>query len=61
MQVHTRGEGYHALSVRTQLHYLFLGFCLMASCFICRFLTLSSFKKGAFVTNGYFSPMGGYC
>ena len=52
-----RGEGYHASCVRTHLHYLFLYFCLMVSCFICRILTLSSLKKGAFVKNVYFAPM----
>ena len=31
--------------------------CLMVSCFICRNLTLPSFKKGVFVRNGYFSSM----
>ena len=29
----------------------------MFSCFICRNLILPSFKKGASVRNGYFSPM----
>ena len=57
VQVHTEGEGYHASCVNLHLHYLFLCFCLMVSCFICRILTLSSFKKGALVTNYYFSPM----
>ena len=32
-------------------------FCLMVSYYICRNLTLPSFKKGVFVRNGYFSPM----
>ena len=32
-------------------------FFLMVSCFICRNLTLPSFKKSVFVRNGYFSPM----
>ena len=32
-------------------------FCLMMSCFICRNLTLPSLRKGAFVRDGYFSPM----
>ena len=50
-------EGYHASSVRTRLYYLFSCFCFMASCFICRSLTLPSFKKDVFVKNGYFSPM----
>ena len=53
----TGGEGYHASCVRTHLHYLFSCFCLMVSCFICRNLTLPSLKKGAFVKNGYFSPV----
>ena len=57
VQVRTGGEGYHASCVRTHLHYLFKCFCLMVSCFICRNLTLPSFKKGVFVRNGYFSPM----
>ena len=37
------------------VQYLFLCSCLMMSCFICRNLTLSSFKKDVFVRNGYFS------
>ena len=37
--------------------HLFSCFCLIVSCFICRNLTLPSFKKGVFVRNGYFSPM----
>ena len=53
----TGGEGYHASCVRTPLHYLFSCFCLMVSCFICRKLSLPSFKKDVFVRNGYFSPM----
>ena len=57
VQVRTGREGYHASSVRTHLLYLFSCFCLMVSCFICRNLTLLSFKKGVFVRNGYFSPM----
>ena len=35
----------------------FFMFCLMAPCFICRSLTLRSFKKDEFVRNGYFSQM----
>ena len=35
----------------------FHGFVLWC-CFICSNLTLPSFKKGAFVRNGYFSRMG---
>ena len=57
VQLRTGGEGYHASCVRTHLHYLFSSFCLMVSCFICRNLTLPSFKKGMFVRNDYFSPM----
>ena len=57
LQVCTGGEGYHTSCVRTHLHYLFSCFCLMVSGFICRNLTLPSFKKGVFVRNGYFSPM----
>ena len=57
LQMCTEGEGYHVSCVRTQLHYLFSYFCLMMSCFICRNLTLPSFKKCVFVKNGYFSPM----
>ena len=44
VQMRTGGDGYHALCVRTHLHYLFRCFCLMVSCFICRNLTLPSFK-----------------
>ena len=57
VQVRTWGDGYHASCVRTPLHYLFSCFCHMVSCFICRNLTLPSFKKGVFVRNGYLSPM----
>ena len=46
LQMRKGGEGYHASCVRTHLHYLFSCFCLMVSCFICRNLTLPSFKKG---------------
>ena len=42
---------------RTHLHYLLPYFCLMLPCFICRNLSLLSFKKGAFVRTGYFSQM----
>ena len=56
-QMLTGEEGYHASCVRTLLHYLFSCFCLMVSCFICRNLTLPSFKNGVFVRNGYFPPM----
>ena len=58
VQVRTRREGYHASCVRRHLHvrhlHLFSCFCLMVSCFICRNLTLPSFKKGLFVRNGFF-------
>ena len=57
LPMHKGGEGYQASCVRTHLHYLFSCSCLMVSCFICRNLTLPSFKKGVFVRNGYFSPM----
>ena len=57
LQMRTGGEGYHVSCVRTNLHYLFSHFCLMVSCFICRNLTLPSFKKSVNVRNGYFSPM----
>ena len=55
-QVRKWGDGYHASCIRKHLHYLFSCFCLMVSCFICRNLTLPSFKKGVFLKNGYFSP-----
>ena len=57
VQVCTEGEGYLTLCVRTHLHYLFSCSCLTVSCFICRNLNLSSFRKGVFDRNGYFSPM----
>ena len=57
LKMRTGGEGYQASRVRTQLHYLFLYFCLMVSCFICRNLTSTSFKKGVLVRNNDFSPM----
>ena len=57
VQVPTEGEGYHTLCVGTHLYYLFLCSRLTVSCFICRNLTLASFKKGVFVRNGYFCPM----
>ena len=53
----TGGQGYNASCVREHLRYLFSCFCLMVSCFICKNLTLPSFKKGVLVRNGYFSPM----
>ena len=46
VQVYTGEEGYHTSCVRTHLHYRFSCFCLMVFCFICRNLTLPSFKKG---------------
>ena len=52
LRMRTEGEGYHASCA-----HLFSCFCLMVSCFICRNLTLPSFKKGVFFRNGYFSPM----
>ena len=51
-----RGRGCHALCVRKHLNFSF--FCsifVLVSCFICRNLTLPSFKKDVFVRNGYFS------
>ena len=52
--------GCHVSCVPTYLHSLvscfWQHFCLIVSCFICRNLTLSSFKKDMFVRNGYFSP-----
>ena len=57
VQLRTEREGYHALCVCTHLRYHFPSFCLMASYFICRTLTLLSFKNYVFVRNGYFSPM----
>ena len=55
-----QGEGCHASSVRTHLHYLFSyfcqDFCLIMSCFIYRYSTLSLFKKDLFVRNCNFSP-----
>ena len=55
VQVHKEGEGRHTSCVRTHLHYLFSCICLMVSSFICRNLTLPSFKKGVFVRNGSIS------
>ena len=57
LQMRTGGEVYHPSCVGTHLHYLFSCFCLMMSGFICRKLTLSSFKKDVLVRNGCFSPM----
>ena len=57
----TRGiEGGHpkCLQVRTGREVYYAScFCVMVSCFICRYLTLPLFKKGVFVRNGYFSSM----
>ena len=39
--------------VRTYISFYVLSYVV---CFIYRILTLSSFKKDAFVRNGYFSP-----
>ena len=50
------GEGYHALFVSTHLH-ISVHVCLIVSCFICRNLTLISFKTSVFVRNGYFITM----
>ena len=55
-QMRTGGEGYHVSCVTTHLHYLFSCFCLIVTFFICRNLTIPSFKKGVFARNGYFSP-----
>ena len=55
------GEEYHASCVRKHLHYLFSCCFLMVSRFICRNLTLRSFKKGVFVRNCYFSPVRSTC
>ena len=52
-----RGSGVSRLMCTYALTLSLFMFCLMASCFICRILTSCSFKKGAFVRNGYFSPM----
>ena len=57
LPMRTGGEGYQASCIRAHLHYLFSCFCLMVNCFICRNLSLPSFKTGAFVRNGYISPM----
>ena len=57
VQVRLREEEYHVSCVRTHLHYLCSWFCFMVFCFICRNLTLPSFKNGLFVRNDYFSPM----
>ena len=57
VQVRLREEGYHVSCVRTHLYCLFSWFCFMVFCFICRNLTLPSFKNGVFVRNGYFTPM----
>ena len=54
IQMPTGGEKYHASCECT---YLSLCFCLMVPCFICRNLTIPSFKNGVFLRNGYFSPM----
>ena len=40
-----RGSCAQASCASTHLHYLFSCFCLMVSCFICRNLTLPSFKN----------------
>ena len=43
-----RGNGLHVSYVRTHLHYHFSCFCRIVSCFICKSLTLPSFRKGGF-------------
>ena len=53
LQMRTEGKGYHNSCFHTHLHYFFLCFCRMVSCFICRNLTLPSLKQ-VFVRNGYF-------
>ena len=52
-----KGEHFHASCVRTDLHHLFSCFYLIVSFFICRDLSLPSFKKGVFVRNVCFSQM----
>ena len=50
----------YALTCTYLFHFLMMSWrtlCLMVSCFICRNLTLPSFKKDVSVRNGYFSPM----
>ena len=61
VQVRTGEKGYHAIFVRTHLHYLFSCFCLTVSCFICRSLTLIWFKKGVFVRHEIFSNETNFC
>ena len=46
LQMRTEGEGCHNSCLRTYIHYLFSWFCHMVSYFICRNLTLPSFKTG---------------
>ena len=46
--VHELRVMYHPSCVRAHLQYLFLCFCLIVSCIVCRNLTLPSFRKGAF-------------
>ena len=53
LQMRTEGKGYHNSCLHTHVHYSFLCFCRMVSCFICRNLTLPSLKQ-MFVRNGYF-------
>ena len=56
VQVRTGGGVSRLMCTYTLPLSLFM-FCLMFSCFICRNLTLPSFKKGLFVRYGYFSPI----
>ena len=58
IQERTEGEGYGGSCVRRHLNTIsFHGFVLMVSCFICRNLTLASFKKCVLIRIGYFSPV----
>ena len=51
------GRGVSRLKCTYALTLSLSCFCLMVSCFICRKLTLPSFKKGVFIRNDYSSPM----
>ena len=51
-----RGRGCHASCVSYLFSSFWQHFCLTVSCFVCRNLALSLFKKDMFVRNGYFSP-----
>ena len=54
-----KGRGCHVSCVRTHYHCLFpyfwQHFCLKVSCFFCRNLTSSLFKKDLLIRNGHFS------